>query len=147
MKRTRPPAASAAARSEATLRDFALGYPEAYEEFPWGERALKVNKKIFLFLMASAEGLGLSVKLPLSNREALLLPFTEPTHYGMGKHGWVSARFDVDEEPPLGILRAWIDESYRAIAPKRLVAALSAEEPPSRKTGRKATRRVTRKKA
>jgi len=144
MKRTRPPAGSAAARTEAALRELALGYPGAYEEFPWGERALKVKKKIFLFLVAGADGLVLSVKLPSSNREALLLPFTEPTHYGMGKYGWVSARFAVDEEPPLGILRAWVDESYRAIAPKRLVAALSegAQLPQ-----RKRTKRATRKKA
>src|SRR6266545_2881018 len=32
------------------LRDFALGLPGAYEEFPWGECVVKVNKKVFVFL-------------------------------------------------------------------------------------------------
>jgi predicted DNA-binding protein (MmcQ/YjbR family) len=32
------------------LRDVALGLPEAVEEFPWGDRVVKVRKKIFVFL-------------------------------------------------------------------------------------------------
>ena len=28
------------------IRDFSLGLPEAYEDFPWGERVTKVNKKV-----------------------------------------------------------------------------------------------------
>ena len=31
---------SAASKIEALLRKHALSYPEAYEEFPWGERAI-----------------------------------------------------------------------------------------------------------
>ena len=27
--------------------------------------------------------------------------FAEPTGYGLGKSGWVTARFGVDEKPPL----------------------------------------------
>lgn len=111
-------------KAESRLRELALSYPEAYEEFPWGHRAIKVRKKIFVTL-GSEKGLTMSVKLPTSKFEALLLPFTEPTHYGMGKHGWVTASFDADDEPPLELLRGWIDESYRTIAPKKLVAALS----------------------
>jgi len=32
-----------------TLRAFALVLPEAEEAFPWGERVVKVNKKVFVF--------------------------------------------------------------------------------------------------
>lgn len=35
-----------------------------------------------------------------------------------------SARFEPGVEPPVDLLREWIDESYRAIAPKKLVAGL-----------------------
>lgn len=110
---------------EASLREAGLGYPGAYEEFPWGERVLKVNKKVFAFLGANENGLHLSVKLPLSNAAALMLPFATPTGYGLGKSGWVSASFGPHETPPLALLRQWLDESYRAIAPKKLVAQLS----------------------
>ena len=40
--------AAMAAREQ--LRTFALGLPGAYEEFPWGESVVKVNKKMFVFL-------------------------------------------------------------------------------------------------
>jgi predicted DNA-binding protein (MmcQ/YjbR family) len=107
------------------LRAFALGYPGAREEFPWGERVVKVGKKVFVFMgMADGDELGLSVKLPSSGPMALLLPFAQPTGYGLGKAGWVSVRFAPSDDPPVALLREWIDESYRAVAPKTMVAKL-----------------------
>jgi hypothetical protein len=55
-----------------------------------------------------------------------MLPFTEPTAYGLGKSGWVSAKFEKGETLPVELFKAWIDESYRAQAPKKLVASLSS---------------------
>ena len=135
-------------QARAALRDFALGYPGAHEEFPWGERVIKVGKKVFVFLgMADGAELGLSVKLPESGPMALLLPFAEPTGYGLGKSGWVSAHFAASEAPPLGMLREWIDESYRAVAPKKLVAkqvaGITGETP--RRTALPARRRSGKK--
>ena len=84
-----------------------------------------MGKKVFVFMgMADGDGLGLSVKLPASGPMALLLPFATPTGYGLGKSGWVSARFAPSDNPPLALLREWIDESYRAVAPKTVVAKL-----------------------
>ena len=68
--------------------------------------------------------MGLSVKLPSSAPDALDLPFTKPTGYGLGKSGWVTSTFEPGEEVPLDILKTWILESYQAIAPKKLSAAL-----------------------
>ncbi len=111
---------------EMELRDFALAYPESHEDFPWDHRAIKVRKKIFVS-MGSEEELSMSVKLPESHMEALTMPFTEPTHYGMGKYGWVTARFGLRKKPPMELLKDWIDESYRAVAPKKLVKMLDEE--------------------
>ena len=111
---------------ELALRDFALGYPGAHEDMPWGHRAIKVKGKAFLFMGHQAGGLGLSVKLPQSKDAALMLPFATPTGYGLGKSGWVSAEFAKKDKPPLEMLRQWVDESYRAVAPKKLVAQLDA---------------------
>jgi predicted DNA-binding protein (MmcQ/YjbR family) len=119
---------SRAART--ALREFALGLPGAYEEFPWGECVVKVNKKVFVFLGINTDqdtGLSFSVKLPISGEDVLTLPFTEPTGYGLGKHGWVTVSFLPGEHPPIDVLRDWIVESYRAIAPKRLVAQLDRQ--------------------
>lgn len=116
-----PPPLKKAAES---LRDQALGYPETTEDFPWGHSAFKVKGKSFLFLATDEGWLSLSMKLPQSREFALEYPFTKPTGYGLGKAGWVSARFDGNDEVPMDVLSSWLDESYRAIAPKRLVATL-----------------------
>ena len=52
------------------------------------------------------------------------MPFTKPTGYNLGKSGWVTASFGAKAKPPLDVLEAWLDESYRAVAPKKLAAAL-----------------------
>jgi predicted DNA-binding protein (MmcQ/YjbR family) len=106
------------------LRKVALTYPESYEESPWGERVVKVRGKIFLFCGVHAERLYLSVKLPESRREVLTEPYAEPTAYGLGKSGWVTARFARGDGVPEQRIADWIAESYRAVAPKRLLATL-----------------------
>jgi predicted DNA-binding protein (MmcQ/YjbR family) len=112
-------------KAESALRKIALGYPGAYEEFPWGERVVKVDKKVFLFLYADASQLSLSTKLPESSSAALTMSFAEPTGYGLGKSGWVSSRFEKGDSPPVELLRAWIDESYRAVAKKKRLLELA----------------------
>jgi predicted DNA-binding protein (MmcQ/YjbR family) len=114
--------------AEAALRSHALAYPEAHEDFPWGERVVKVRGKVFLFLGRPENGLSLSVKLPGSATLALGLPFASPTGYGLGKSGWVTARFGPREKPPVELLLQWIDESYRAVAPRKLASGLEAAE-------------------
>ena len=111
--------------AEAALRAQGLAYPEATEEFPWGHRALKVRGRAFVF-KSREEGLSLSVKLPSSSHVALDLPFTEPTGYGLARSGWVTARFARGDRVPAEILALWLEESYRAVAPKRVVAQLDA---------------------
>jgi predicted DNA-binding protein (MmcQ/YjbR family) len=119
-------------RHELALRDFALSYPESHEDFPWGHRALKVRGKAFAFMSRDEAGLSLSVKLPASAEGALQFPFCEPTHYGLGRSGWVTASFEPRTAVPVDVLRSWIDESYRAVAPKKLVADLASPSRPER---------------
>ena len=111
-------------RAEAALRRHALAYPETVEEFPWEHRAFKVKGKTFLFLYRVDGFLSLSVKLPLSAKIAVNLPFATPTGYGLGKSGWVTARFDGDQVVPVDMLKEWVDESFRAVAPMKLLAKL-----------------------
>jgi predicted DNA-binding protein (MmcQ/YjbR family) len=111
-------------RAGTAFRKVALAYPEAYEEMPWGHHAIKVKGKTFVFLAADRETFSLSAKLPSSAGVALKLPFASPTEYGLGRIGWVTARFLRAAGVPTDVLKLWIDESYRALAPKRLVAQL-----------------------
>lgn len=109
------------------LRERGLGYPGAHLKSPWpGHLDLAVNDKTFVYLSVEGEPLKISCKLPRSSEVALLLPFCQPTPYGLGKSGWVSARFEEAGDIPVEMLEAWIDESYRAQAPKKLVKLLAA---------------------
>ena len=76
--------------------------------------------KIFLFAGQSTSR-RMTVKLEESHGHALSIDGAEPTGYGLGKAGWVT----VPVRAPgvdLQLLRDWIEESYRIVAPKRLVA-------------------------
>jgi predicted DNA-binding protein (MmcQ/YjbR family) len=107
-------------RSFSALRAKALSYPETREDHPWGETAIKVRGKTFLFMSGSDDHLSLSVKLPVSREFALERSFAAPTGYGLGKSGWVTSTFSKGDKPPMDVLLFWLDESYRAIAPKKL---------------------------
>ena len=118
-----------AAQSKAMeqIRKAALAYPETREDHPWGEIAIKVKGKVFLFMGQGAggqPGLGFSVKLPKSGPTVLKKKFAEPTHYGLGKHGWVTCSFAKDSDVPLKDALAWLDESFRAVAPKKILDKL-----------------------
>jgi predicted DNA-binding protein (MmcQ/YjbR family) len=124
----------------AAMRKRALAYPETVEDHPWGECAFKVKGKVFLFAYLHVEEgwLNLTMKLPISGPIALTMPFASRTGYGLGKSGWVTSRFNAGDDVPLDMLIEWLDESYRAVAPKRVVALMDdAEESPPAKRGRK----------
>src|SRR2546423_13205333 len=107
------------------LRAFGLAYPGAHTMSPWpGHLDLAVNNKTFAYLSLEGEPLGISCKLPQSSGVALMLPFVEPAGYGLGKYGWVSAKFD-GVTPDVDMLKAWIDENYRAQAAKKVVKQLT----------------------
>jgi predicted DNA-binding protein (MmcQ/YjbR family) len=94
---------------------------------------VKVGKKVFVFLGRSGGGMSLSVKLPASGLLALDLPFTSPTGYGLARGGWVTAEFAKGESPPVDLLCQWVEESYRAVAPKRAVKELDPAPPRARR--------------
>lgn len=119
----------------AALRKHALAYPEAKEEFPWGDRTIKVRGKIFVFLGAGKDGFGMSAKLPATHELALTRRGTRPTPYGLGKAGWVSLQTKTVSDALLAELKDWVDESYRAVAPWTLVKALEAR--PARQPARR----------
>src|SRR6185295_14438893 len=126
------------------LRAFGLTYPGAHTKSPWpGHLDLAVNDKTFAYLSVAGEPFKLSCKLPHSVEEALSLPFVTPTPYGLGKSGWVTAQLP-DGPVPVEMFKAWIDESYRAQAPKRLSARLPAAGADVAETPRPAARAAKR---
>lgn len=123
------------------MRAFALKLPGAEEDFPWGEPVVKVRRKagvppwrkdgegvygpMFLWLGArAASPQAIAVKLTASHEQAIALAAAVPTTIsGLGQWGWLTVALsavDVD------LLCDWVEESYRAAAPKRLIAELDA---------------------
>jgi predicted DNA-binding protein (MmcQ/YjbR family) len=108
------------------LRAFGLAYPGAHLKSPWPDHCdLAVNDKTFAYMSPVGEPFGISCKLPSSSAVALMLPNTSPTAYGLGKSGWVTAECAPGEVPEVALFKAWIDESYRAQAPKKLIAQIA----------------------
>lgn len=118
------------------LRAFALALPRAVEDSPWGELVIKVDHPprrmanglvygpMFLWL-GRREAPAVSVKLTASYDQAVTMGRAKPmTMSGLGQWGWLTVPLaGVD----LNLLRDWIDESYRNVAPKKLVAELNQE--------------------
>src|SRR5665647_1154595 len=107
------------------LREFGLAYPGVTVKSPWpGHHDLAVKDKTFAYLSIEGEPFSIGCKLPQSSTVALMLPWTKPMEYGLGKSGWVSAKPPEGREIPVEMFKEWMDESYRAQAPKSLVKQL-----------------------
>jgi predicted DNA-binding protein (MmcQ/YjbR family) len=109
-------------RARDDARVFALSLPETTEDQPWGEDVVKVRGKVFVFLGPSTSR-RMTVKLDESHGHALSIDGAEPTGYGLGKSGWVTVPLTAKGVGKT-LVRDWIEESYRIVAPKRLVERL-----------------------
>ena len=72
---------------------------------------------------------GMTVKLTdeAAHAHALTAPGAEPAGYGLGKAGWVRVPLAEQGAPAAELLCDWVEESYRAIVPKRLIAELDEQ--------------------
>jgi hypothetical protein len=129
-------------------RKRALGYPEAEEGIACAgtsleKRTIKVRSKAFLFLGPK----DLMLKLGESLAEARIMASREPDRYHAGASGWVKVDLEKHGPPPIEVLARWIDESYRLLAPRTLVAALPPPGGPAGAPGGKAGKRKAARKA
>ena len=112
----------------ARVRDLFLALPDVVEDFPWGSPHYKVNGKIIGGFGDGDEAEDApTVGFKLEKEHAAALVESDrrasAARY-VGKHGWVS--FELRGRVPWRRLEAWIEESYRLVAPKRSVAKLDA---------------------
>jgi predicted DNA-binding protein (MmcQ/YjbR family) len=126
------------------LREEALKYPQTYEEQPWGHRVVKCAGKMFFTCDVHDGELSATVKVPRSGKELLKRPYAAPTHYGMGKYGWVTLTFKSAKQVPIDEMRAWIEETFLSMAPKKLIAAHEkGAAPATAKTKTTAKKKIT----
>lgn len=142
-----PTKKTAADRRRDALRKLGLTFPGAHLKSPWPTHEdLAVNDKTFAYLSTDGEPFSISCKLPETHEAALALPHTEPTGYGLGRSGWVTATPPEDDMLPMDLLEEWLEESYRAQAPKRLVKQLDAARGDAPPTKTAASKKKTSKK-
>ena len=114
------------------------GLPGAYEDRPWGSVHCKVNGKIFVGWGRDDGEMSLGFKTS-KDLQAMLVASDERFTVAkyVGKHGWVDMR--VGARPRWAEIEQFIVDSYRMIAPKKLLKQLDAA-PPAAKPARKASK-------
>lgn len=106
------------------VREVCLSLPEVTEKPFGGHTAPSFRVRDKLFVMTSEDGLSMTFKAGPGVQEALVAESPErffvPKY--VGSKGWVGARLDVDHD--WDEMAELIEDSYRLIAPKRLVDLL-----------------------
>ncbi len=116
---------------DATLERLAkicLALPGTKMTITWGEPHFRVGDKIFSGYGKEDGRMVIGFKLALDHALGITAdPRFRPAKYG-GPHGWVS--MDISGRKDWKLIAALVDESYRLIAPKRLVAQLESPQAP-----------------
>lgn len=112
--------------SMAAIRKIALSYPEVEEGTSCVNRAFKVRTKTFVFLGMNQDSYNVRLKLKDSLDDASEREKKSPDHFSVGAHGWTLVTFPHSKRPPKGLMERWIDESFRLLAPKSVVAEVPA---------------------
>lgn len=122
----------------ASLRALCTALPEVTERLSHGEPTWFVRgKKMFVMLSDHHhdDRYGFWCAAPAGVQEELVA--TEPTRFFrppyVGHRGWLGVYLDVPVD--WAEIAEIVEDAYRAVAPKRLIAELDARLPPQRETG------------
>lgn len=114
----------------APLRANCLPYPETVEAVAFGSPTFQIRSKNFAMVHKPDERVSMWCKAPPGAQEAYVA--SEPDRYYrppyLGPAGWIAAWLSPECDPNWDEIAEIIDESYRLIAPKRLVALLEADQ-------------------
>lgn len=103
----------------------ALSMPEAEERDHFGSPSFRVSGKIFAQLSPrKSNETRVLVKLPAADQTALIMsaPETFSSEPRWGRHGWTCVQLATVEA---SFLRALLLQSWRQVAPRKLVAQAS----------------------
>lgn len=106
------------------LRTLCLSLPETSETDSWGHPNFRAGKRTFAAFEDVRGRPSVAIRVGSEAADLLLLQRKDffATPYGKGK--WISTWADVDLD--WDFLGELIDQSYRAVALKRMIAALKA---------------------
>jgi hypothetical protein len=113
-------------QAEKQLVDYGLKLPEATTGPAWPPtRGMYVRKKMFFVFgdkKDAPDQLTMIMKLPISAEMVEELYFVRESKGWFKQHNWVIAHFDPEDDilAELDTLKAWMIQSYCAVAPKKL---------------------------
>lgn len=112
------------------LRQLCLAFPGATEKEAWGEPTFRAPKIFAMYASAATHhGRGRPAvwikAMPLNQEMAIR---SDPERYFkppyVGPSGWIGVY--LDKRPPWSAIAALLDDGYRQVAPKKLLAQLEA---------------------
>ncbi len=114
----------------------ALCLPETKEKWSWGHPTYRVGarEKMFASFGGSEEGASMGVKTSMERQAELAGgDFRFVVAKYVGKHGWVSMSLDEDHPEDLdwSLIEELLVDSWRRVAPKKILKAWQAERQPS----------------
>ncbi len=116
------------------VRGICLALPGASEKEAWGAPTFRVGKKLFAMFADNHHGDGriaLWCKAPPGAQDMLVSGdperFFVPPYVGVG--GWVGAR--LDRKPEWRAVAHIVEQGWRMVAPRRLLAATPEGAPPA----------------
>ena len=119
--------------AEQALTAFGLTMPETSAGPGWPPtRALYFRKKMFFVFGDRKEppgALTMIMKLPISAEMVRELYFVRESKGWFKQHDWVIARFEADDDitSEIPTLKAWMMQSYCAVAPKKFAKLVRGE--------------------
>ena len=129
------------------MREICLTLPDTKETLTWGQPHFRVGEKIFAGCGEEKGRVVIGFKLEMDHADAII---QDPRFWRapyVGHKGWVS--MDANAVADWNEVRPLVLESYRLIAPRRMVAKLDGGAAPAAKkktkTRKKAVMKTTRK--
>lgn len=125
------------ARSGTTLkklRDICLSLPDTKETITWGQPHFRVREKIFCGYGEEQGRMTIGFRLERPHADLVVDGDRYRRAPYVGQHGWVS--MDAGRIDDWDLVRAFVLESYRLIAPKSSQAKMTSDDD-GRATGRR----------
>jgi hypothetical protein len=117
------------------LRALCLGLPEATEKLAWGAPTFRVKDKLFAMYAHADNHHGSGrpavwIKAMPANQSLLIAD--DPTRYFkpayVGPSGWIGVW--LDKRPPWAAVAGLLEDGFRQVAPKKVLAAMDGAPAP-----------------
>ena len=111
------------------LRALCLAFPESSEKLAWGEPTFRAKDKLFAMYASAGTHHGAgrpAVWIKAKPENQALVIADDPTRYFkpayVGPSGWIGVW--LDKRPPWSAIQGLLEDGYRQVAPRKVLALL-----------------------